>query len=223
MRYAKLTTIVAMLIAILLTAIVVTADQKKLLPVRATFEQLTPAAQKEVQCLADNVLFEAGSEPQEGQVAVAIVTLNRVKSGNYQDSICGVVKQKTGTTCQFSWWCEAKPHIASTTRRFTSAQQELYNSVRDIALYVYLNEDKIADNTNGATYYHADYVNPGWKHLQKTVKIGRHIFYKNGEADGKHDAKIKSSVGNGRTNPLVFLTDGRNLDVHLQANYRMDL
>ena len=43
---------------------------------------------------------------------------------------------------------------------------------------MYLNFDRMKDVTNGATYYHADYVNPGWTKLQKEKQIGRHIFYK---------------------------------------------
>jgi spore germination cell wall hydrolase CwlJ-like protein len=48
-----------------------------------------------------------------------------------------------------------------------------------VALHVYANYEMIDDITNGALYYHADYVNPGWK-LKKTKVIGRHIFYKEG-------------------------------------------
>jgi spore germination cell wall hydrolase CwlJ-like protein len=53
----------------------------------------------------------------------------------------------------------------------------LYNEIRDLAVYVVMNYENIKDVTYGATYYHADYVNPAWG-LPKTTKIGRHIFYK---------------------------------------------
>ena len=43
---------------------------------------------------------------------------------------------------------------------------------------LFLNFEKLRDVTNGATYYHADYVNPGWTRLKKEKQIGRHIFYK---------------------------------------------
>jgi spore germination cell wall hydrolase CwlJ-like protein len=219
---AKIQIIIATIIAVLLTATAVTIDQRKLLPIKASFNQLTPAAQKEVLCLADNILFEAGYEPRDGQLAVAVVTLNRLKSGNYADSICGVVKQKTGNTCQFSWWCEEKPRTTSITRNLTSSQQSVYNSILDFAVYTYLNFEIMTDNTKGATYYHADYVNPHWKNLRKTVQIGRHIFYKNGEVDVKYDEKTQSGTGAGRSIPLVFFTDGRDYNGYLQANYRMD-
>ena len=214
--------IIATFIVVMLTATVVTMDQRKLFPIKATFTQLTPTAQKEVLCLADNILFEAGYEPTDGQMAVAVVTLNRLRSGNFADSICGVVKQKTGNTCQFSWWCEDKPRTTSITRNLTSAQQVVYNSILDMAVYAYLNSEILRDNTKGATYYHADYVNPNWKRLEKTVQIGRHIFYKNGEVDVKYDEKTESGTGTGRSKPLVFLTNGRDYNGYLQANYRMD-
>ena len=221
MRYAKITTLVTLIIAIIMTTAVVTLNHSDILKVKATFNQLTPAVQKEVTCLADNVLFEAGSEPEEGQIAVALVTMNRVKSGNYADSVCGVVKQKTNGTCQFSWWCEDKPRTTSITRNLTNAQSQMYNSIRDLAMFVYLNDDKLKDITHGATYYHADYVNPKWRHLKKTVKIGRHIFYTNGEVD-INDEQTELGAKAGQTRTLVFSPNGRNHDGYLQAGYRVD-
>lgn len=64
-----------------------------------------------------------------------------------------------------------------TSKRLTIIHSSLYNSVRDVAVYVLMNYENMADITKGATYYHADYVNPQWG-LPKTTQIGRHIFYK---------------------------------------------
>ena len=61
-------------------------------------ETITSSArdiEKQLQCMARNIYWEAASEPFEGKVAVAQVTINRVKSGNFADSVCGVVHQKT--------------------------------------------------------------------------------------------------------------------------------
>jgi len=139
---------------------------------------LTPSAKKEVECLADNIYFESAYEPEDGKIAVGLVTMNRVKHG-FDDSVCGVVKQKIRSTCQFSWWCEEKPKQASLAKDkyLNDRQKKVYLSAQDIALYVYMNYENLNDNTHGALYYHADYVNPRWK-LEKTVTIGRHIFYK---------------------------------------------
>jgi spore germination cell wall hydrolase CwlJ-like protein len=119
--------------------------------------------------LAQNIYHEAGHETREGQIAVALVTLNRLASGNYANDVCGVVNQKTNGICQFSWVCQ--PFF---TAKFNNS---LYNDIRNLAVYVLMNYDNMGDVTKGATYYHADYVNPGWN-LPKTTQIGRHIFYK---------------------------------------------
>lgn len=140
--------------------------------IEVQYSQLTPTAQKQVDCLADNIYYEAGYEPEAGKKAVAFVTLNRVNDPRYPKDICSVVKQKTNSTCQFSWYCEGK----KTIRNYFA-----YREAQEVALLMYANYEKMKDITQGALYYHADYVNPRWK-LDVTTKIGRHIFYK--ERDG---------------------------------------
>jgi len=81
--------IIATFIVVILTAMAVTIDQRSLLPIKATFKQLTPTAQKEVLCLADNILFEAGHEPRDGQMAVAL--LHSIESGQATTQIQSVV------------------------------------------------------------------------------------------------------------------------------------
>jgi spore germination cell wall hydrolase CwlJ-like protein len=144
--------------------------QKYLYP---TYNMLTGETQKQIDCLARNIYFEAGFEPADGQVAVALVTLNRVNDPRFPKDICSVVEQKTKSTCQFSWFCSPPP-LKNTT---------VYNASLQVALWVYANYEILDDTTKGALYYHADYVNPRWK-LEKTTVIGRHIFYKD-----YHDAK----------------------------------
>jgi hypothetical protein len=133
---------------------------------------------REVRCLAENVYYESRGEPLRGQFAVANVTINRLNEG-YAGSVCGVVKQG----CQFSWVCE--PFF--TSKLLTLKHTSLYNDILDLSVEIFLNYDKLVDVTRGATYYHADYVNPGWK-LPKTTVIGRHIFYmKPGDLDNKKE------------------------------------
>jgi len=52
---------------------------------------------KDIDCLARNIYYEAGSEPEEGKVAVAMVTINRVRDGRFGKTICSVVDQRTHT------------------------------------------------------------------------------------------------------------------------------
>ena len=132
-----------------------------------TYTQLTAEARTQVDCLAENIYYEAGYEPRDGKIAVAMVTLNRVQDPQFPKDICSVVKQKTKSTCQFTWFCENK----------TLQNNSAYRQAQDIALLVYANYEKMHDMTQGALFYHADYVNPRWK-LERTVVIGRHIFYK---------------------------------------------
>ena len=147
------------------------------MPFKTNFQNLSPQAKQQVECLAENIYFESGYEPKEGQVAVAFVTLNRLKSGIFAEDICGVVKQKINNVCQFSWYCEDRQYNISTNKSLTSSNNSLYNSIRELATNVYANSDRMTDPSNGALYYHADYVKPGWKNMQTTAVIGRHIFY----------------------------------------------
>ena len=135
----------------------------------SSYEELNKEEQKQIDCLALNIYREAGREPENGKVAVALVTMNRVKAPGFPDSVCKVVQQKTKNVCQFSWKCITHlPRI----------DQELYKYTREIATLVFLNHDILEDITLGALFYHADYVRPRWHKLEVTTKIGRHIFYK---------------------------------------------
>lgn len=151
----------------------VNIDLHGILPIKTNYHSLSKDAQKQITCLAENIYFEAAHEPLEGKKAVAFVTINRLQSGNYAHTICDVVFQKTNGTCQFSWYCDRK----FTDRRLTIRESLLYNEIRELATHVVVNFDRMKDVTRGATYYHADYVNPGWN-LRKVDQIGRHIFYK---------------------------------------------
>lgn len=127
---------------------------------------------KQLDCLARNIYWEAANEPFEGKVAVAQVTLNRVDSGRFADSVCGVVYQKNvfyqRVVCQFSWYCE-------TNHRVRPINRELYRESEDVAKRVLLENFRLP-GLKEAMYYHADYVNPGWN-KPRIQKIGRHIFY----------------------------------------------
>ena len=144
------------------------------LPYKTYYSFMTVDAKKQVECLAENMYFEAGYEPEKGQIAVAFVTINRVKSGFFEDDICGVVKQKFKGVCQFTWYCE---HENPTANRLTGRSKEVYNDIRSLAVYVYSNYDRLEDPSKGALFYHADYVKPGWKNMEYLTTIGRHLFY----------------------------------------------
>lgn len=123
---------------------------------------LTPQAlDKEFDCLVRNVYFESRSEPEKGKIAVALVTLNRVDSGKYAKTICGVVYQKS----QFSW-----------TKNYSKVKINIdqWEASKEAALTAYMNRNILGNFT--ATHFHNGSVNPGWK-LKYVGKIGQHRFY----------------------------------------------
>jgi spore germination cell wall hydrolase CwlJ-like protein len=128
---------------------------------------------KQLDCLTKNIYWEAASEPFEGKVAVAQVTMNRVKSGRFGEGVCGVVYQKNvfyqKVICQFSWACE-------TAHKTKPIYAKLYAESEEAAKKVLLEGFRLT-SLNEALYYHASYVNPGWR-KQRINQIGQHIFYK---------------------------------------------
>jgi spore germination cell wall hydrolase CwlJ-like protein len=123
---------------------------------------------REVECLAKNIYYEAGSEPRNGKLAVAQVTMNRVKSNEFPRSVCGVVYQKSKGVCQFSWVCEKDLHP-----RYGKEWKESLKIAESILI------NKKSYNVVGtAKYFHATYVDPAWSNTKNMVaQIGNHIFY----------------------------------------------
>jgi spore germination cell wall hydrolase CwlJ-like protein len=127
---------------------------------------------KQLDCLTRNIYWEAASEPFEGKVAVAQVTLNRVEDGRFANTVCGVVYQKNvfyeRVVCQFSWFCEGNHKIRA-------IHKPMWQESELVAKKVLLENFRLPGMKN-ALYYHADYVNPNWR-KPKIDQIGRHIFY----------------------------------------------
>jgi spore germination cell wall hydrolase CwlJ-like protein len=127
---------------------------------------------KQLDCLTRNIYWEAASEPFEGKVAVAQVTLNRVEDGRFANTVCGVVYQKNvfyeRVVCQFSWFCEGNHKIRA-------VHKPMWQESELVAKKVLLEDFRLPSMKN-ALYYHADYVNPNWR-KPKIDQIGRHIFY----------------------------------------------
>ena len=125
----------------------------------------------EENCLARAIYFEARSESELGQLAVAKVVLNRVKDPEYPNTICGVVYQGSGrrNSCQFSFACDGLPDDVKSATSWSNAKR--------IAQKALAGDAKVAA-IGTATNYHADYVRPKWaKSMKRLIKIGRHVFY----------------------------------------------
>jgi spore germination cell wall hydrolase CwlJ-like protein len=135
---------------------------------------IDPEQDPELYCLALNIYFEARGEPVEGQYAVADVTLNRVESSQFPDTICEVVYQcRRSSKCQFSWVHRVRnPHNPRILEREAWHDAQLY-------AYEIANWNVRRGITDGATYFHANYVRPRWRHsFELTDRIGVHLFYR---------------------------------------------
>lgn len=143
----------------------------------------SPLWASEQHCLALNIYHEARGESQEAQMAVAHVTLNRVASSRFPDSICGVVKQARRDSngkiirhaCQFSWYCDGKSDAIANN----VIEQRAWKRAQRIAKTATDWHSVGEDFSQGALFYHANYVSPYWVDSFVIVtRIDRHLFYR---------------------------------------------
>ena len=147
---------------------------------------------KEIYCLAANSYFEARGEPFDGKIAVAQVVMNRVKSGKYPNTICGVITEgpvreswktkkdpalpaeerkyyATRDRCQFSWYCDGKSDLPKNEKSWAEIMQ---------IARLFLKKTP-SDITEGSLWYHNTKVSPDWSNsLERVLIIEDHIFYK---------------------------------------------
>ena len=117
-------------------------------------------------CMAKNIYFEARNESLQGQMAIALVTLQRVKDYRYPNTVCGVVYENK----QFSWYSDG---LSDRPRN-----SESYDDIALLASAMLDTETSVFDFTYGSTHYHADYVSPYWnEYMILKAKIDTHIFY----------------------------------------------
>ena len=128
---------------------------------------------KQLECLARNIYYEAGNQPFEGKVAVAQVTINRAESGQFPKDICQVVYQKNvvyeRVLCQFSWYCE-------TATMMRPKNTAVFKESELVARQVLLEGFRLPSLKN-ALYFHATHINPKWNR-EKVAVIAGHVFYK---------------------------------------------
>ncbi|WP_103256450.1 cell wall hydrolase [Tabrizicola aquatica] len=130
--------------------------------------QPAPEGDAEWQCLTEALYFEARGESLDGQIAVAEVILNRKDSGLYPGTVCGVVKQRGGGGCQFSYVCDGKKKMRE--RDAADLAGRIARAMLDGAPRLL---------TDGATHFHTRHVRPGWsKRFAHTTSIGAHLFYR---------------------------------------------
>lgn len=180
-------------ILILISAILIMANNEVIFEeeeqqqVAVAKPQPKPVDKKQLKCLATNIFYEAGSEPEKGKQAVARVVINRVNHG-FAPNPCSVVYQvstvlipidndpeiddeghKKVKLCQFSWVCESD-------RRPLNVNDPRYKQSERIA-YNVLAYDSYKDVVPSTVlFFHNLWVNPMWPY-RKVAQIGNHIFY----------------------------------------------
>ena len=150
------------------------------------------ADDRAAECLAKNMYYEARNQGTAGVLAVTAVVFNRVNDSRFPNTICEVVYQgptreswKTRKTldkndavyypiknrCQISWYCDGKSDVPKDIKTYVKFFDYARAWMKGTLAFL--------DITDGALFYHADYVTPGWaKTKQKTVEIQDHIFYR---------------------------------------------
>jgi spore germination cell wall hydrolase CwlJ-like protein len=127
---------------------------------------------KSVKCLTEAIYFEARGEPVRGQIAVAQVVMNRVFSGYYPNTVCGVVYQNSHRRlrCQFTFACDGI--------RDRITEPDAWDRAKEIARETLDGKLWLAD-VGKATHYHAYWVHPSWvREMARLYKIGVHTFYR---------------------------------------------
>lgn len=139
---------------------------------------------KQIMCMAKNIFFEAATESTAGKLAVAQVVFNRVNSEHFPNSVCEVVYEGPHYTaengkqfpirdrCQFSWYCDGRGDDPRESRLWTESQ--------NLAKHFIRYKDKYIDITDGATHYHANYIDdPRWARAdRRTASIDQHHFFR---------------------------------------------
>ena len=134
-------------------------------------------------CMALNIYYETRGSNLADSFAVADVVLNRVEDTRYPDTVCKVVyqghKDENGNMirnkCQFSWYCDGKPDKPQ--------NEEMWKRAQSIS-WAIIKWDQYRGISEGATHYHAHYVNPRWNRSKKGFsitrlgRIGAHIYYR---------------------------------------------
>jgi len=130
--------------------------------------------ESDLECLAENIYFEARGEPLKGQYAVAEVTLNRTRAQNFPHTICGVVHEmrwdpaRKRPVADFSWTelSGLSPEDGPAWKRAMAVASDAYDDLHDPVV-------------PGALFYHARSVRPGWARTRTAIMtIGNHVFYR---------------------------------------------
>ena len=170
----------------------------------------------ETGCLAEALYYEARGQGLLGQKAIAEVVVHRTQRGGYPHSICGVVHQGRGSSCQFSFVCDG-------TMDRPRAAGEWNHAVR-LATQIITGAMPLTNITQGAISFHAARIAADWPGMVRTAMIGNNVFYRRSGRDRvparvsppplkvEADVQAGSGVGDGAGGNIVnaSLSDGAN-------------
>lgn len=124
----------------------------------------------ETSCLAEALYYEARGQGLLGAKAIAEVVVRRTHRAGFPHSICGVVHQGSGSSCQFSFVCDGtldRPRAAGEWNRAVRwATQILQGNL------------PLTNITQGAIAFHAARIETDWPGMEPTVTIGHNVFYR---------------------------------------------
>lgn len=142
-------------------------------------------ADRQLECLALAIYFEARGESEHAQSAVAHVVVNRSTHEAFPATYCDVVRdggERPLYRCQFSWWCDGRPDDPT--------DRDAWQRALDLAAAAVA--DDADDPTGGALWFHHRDVKPSWRTaFRRTAMIGSHVFYAGPEDDGRQVASAE--------------------------------
>jgi spore germination cell wall hydrolase CwlJ-like protein len=189
--------IIYFILAFLLVLTVASADEGN------TSAPTISLSQRDIDCMKRNIFYEAGAEPIEGKVAVAMVTLNRTQDPNFPRDVCGVIKQKTvysvpkntttTKTVKTGWftpdrvvtevntsWIQRAvcqfSWVCGTRIKIKNDDPRWIESQEVVERLLSGDFLEYREKYENAKHFHAVFVNPHWN-LKQIARIGRHIFY----------------------------------------------
>jgi hypothetical protein len=149
--------------------------------------------ERDLDCLADAVYYEARGETSQGQAAIAQVVLNRVRHPAFPKSVCGVVFQSAGDDCQFSFACDGSMRRPKEAQAWSRAEQIAARALSGFVM----------PQVGEATSFHRASVSPGWgPGLMRVAQVGLHVFYRSGGHVGSGGAVRPSAPGSDGPRPV---------------------